>query len=108
MVPLLRISAAGDVASSLQRGAVLREIFVRSLSYVHMEEDALGGLFGDAAIESICRAAAGCTVDDVRSVFNAMTELHDHAWVGAVRGNSAVRRQLAQRIREVPRRPCQL
>ena len=80
MVPLLRISAAGDVASSLQRGAVLREIFVRSLSYVHMEEDALGGLFGDAAIESICRAAAGCTVDDVRSVFNAMTELHDHAW----------------------------
>ena len=80
MVPLLQMTSEASTASSIQRGAVLREVFVRNLSYVHMVEDTLSDLFDESTVAQACRDALGCTVDEIRSVFEALVTLHERAW----------------------------
>ncbi len=76
------LDALADVTDStaIQLGALLREMNVRNLSYNHMLEDTLTGLFDESSIETDCRVAMGCSVREIRGVFTAILSLHDEAW----------------------------
>jgi len=69
-----------DGLGGIQLGAALREVFVRNLSYAHMVDDTLDELFGATDIEADCRAAAGCTVAEIRLVFNAIVARTERRW----------------------------
>jgi hypothetical protein len=73
-------AAAPGAGGALQLGVVLREVFVRNLSYTHMVEDTLSGLFGDPVTESDCRSVMGCTVPEIRAVFKALEAEYEVAW----------------------------
>ena len=80
MVPAFEAVAAAGSAGALQLGALIREIHVRNLSYTHMVEDTLTGLFSDPTIESDCRAVMGCTVTEIRGVFDAFASIYAIEW----------------------------
>lgn len=76
------LDALSDVGEStaLQLGALLRELNVRNLSFTHMLEDTLTELFDEPLVEGDCRAALGCSVSEIRKVFDAILLLHDESW----------------------------
>lgn len=74
MVVMLRSWTDQPDAASLVQAAVLREVFVRNLSYPHMVDDTLDGLFDDPSIDAACRSALGVTVGEIRAVFAAIVE----------------------------------
>lgn len=80
MVVALRSGAEQDDAAALVQGALLREVFVRNLSYPHMVDDTLAGLFDDRVTEAACRSAIGVSVTEIRSVFNAAIEAQSAAF----------------------------
>jgi hypothetical protein len=80
MVPLLQMSSDASALRSIQPSAVLREVFVRNLSYQHMVEHTLGSLFDEPKVAQACRDAFGCTVAEIRSVFAALVALHEQQW----------------------------
>ena len=69
-----------DESTSMQLGALLRELNVRNLSFPHMLEDTLTDLFDEPSVEEDCRAAMGCTVREIRAVFTALQSLHAERW----------------------------
>lgn len=68
--------AAGTADAQIALSGVLREVFVRNLTYPHMLEATLSGLFDEPSIETDCRATIGCTVAEVRRVIEAIMSLH--------------------------------
>lgn len=79
IVPLLQRLHNGP-GVSIELGAISREINVRNLSYTHMLEQTLDGLFDDPTIEQVCRNTIGCSVQEIRSVFAALQALHQEQW----------------------------
>lgn len=65
---------------SLVRRAVTREVFLRNMSYPHMERDTVRALMADPAIDSATRAAMGCSASDLLAVFDASMSLYEEAW----------------------------
>ncbi|MHB8246709.1 MAG: hypothetical protein ACYDGN_15430 [Acidimicrobiales bacterium] len=78
-VVLKAICDAGT-EGTLQLGALVREIFERNLSFDHMVEATLGRLFDEPAIEAACRSAMGCSVSEIRAVFDSLMALHEREW----------------------------
>jgi hypothetical protein len=69
-----------DPFRQLSFGAVLREVSLRNVAYVHMVEDTLTAIFDEPNVEHACRAVMGCTVKQIRQVFAALQGLHEDAW----------------------------
>jgi len=79
MLVLLRSMSDGS-GGRLGLGAVLREVYVRNVAYPHMVEETLASLFGDPAIEMICRSTLGVSVAEIVGVFGAMEEAQADAF----------------------------
>jgi hypothetical protein len=80
MAAMLNALANHGAQGSIPLGAVLREVFVRNLSYDHMVIDTLGAIFDVPWLEEACRSVIGCTVREIRVVFAALESLHERAW----------------------------
>lgn len=80
MAILLTTASTEGGLGGIQVGAALREVFVRNWSYSHMVDDTLAALFSHPEIETDCRAAAGCTVDEIRAVFDSITGGTERRW----------------------------
>lgn len=80
MAAPLRAAATSDPGAPVQLGALSREIYVRNLSYTHMVEDTLNGIFGNPDVESDCQAVLGFSVPDVLAAFHALVRMHEREW----------------------------
>lgn len=80
MLVLFRALESGADMARIRYSSVLREVMLRNLSYTHMLEDTLTGLFSDPEIEEDCRAAMGVTVANIRAVLDAAQRMHEMAW----------------------------
>ena len=72
--------AEGGSATSIQHGALVRELNLRNVSYTHMLEDTLTALFDEPLMAAHCQAAMGVTVQEIRSVFAAIQGLTEEGW----------------------------
>ncbi|MET9634451.1 hypothetical protein ABZX92_44050 [Lentzea sp. NPDC006480] len=68
-------SDRGEPLHRVSFGTRLREVAVRNAIYPHMLDDTLTALFDGQAIETACRSALGCTVNEIRRVFAGLQQL---------------------------------
>jgi hypothetical protein len=80
MLPLLNAIASDDRSADLGLGAVLRELFVRNLTYPHILEASLRELFDDPELEKECGVVLGCSVGEIVAVMRAIANLHERNW----------------------------
>lgn len=72
---VLRITAEHGRAGELSIGPLLREVFVRNLSFPHMLRDTLDQLFDDVDLEQRLEDVLGFTYADVTATFESLERL---------------------------------
>lgn len=80
MLVIARVIAEHGHDGALSLGSVLREVFVRNLSYPHMVDDTLAGLFDEPTVAAACSEVLGWNVLQARVIFGAVQDLHQGDW----------------------------